>query len=76
LLEASFSPRLLNDEDTISRLNYGTSRDRFPFPTLEPAGQHQQHLVEGRGIDHEAELISRADLNNVGRGAEHYAHRG
>src|SRR5215471_730719 len=46
--------------------------DRFPFSTPEPAGQHQQHQAEGRGIDNEAELILRADLKDVSRIVEHY----
>jgi hypothetical protein len=32
--------------------------DRFPFAALQPADQDQQQHLEGRGIDHERELIS------------------
>jgi CheY-like chemotaxis protein len=33
-----------------------------PFPAFQPAGQHQQHHLERRGVDHEPELISLAGL--------------
>ena len=36
--------------------------DRLPFPTFQPAGQHQSHHRERRGVDHEPELIAQAGL--------------
>jgi len=41
-------------------------RDRVPFPAVEPAGQSQQHELEGREVDHEAQLISRRTENPPG----------
>src|ERR1700746_1887758 len=35
-------------------------RDRLPLPAVQPAGQYAQHHLHRRGVDHEAELISRA----------------
>jgi hypothetical protein len=40
--------------------------DRYPLPAIQPAGQYPQHHLQRRGIDHEAELISQARLNNLG----------
>ena len=47
--------------------------DRLSLPALEPAGQHAQHHLQRRGVDHEAELISRAGPKDVGRVVEHNA---
>jgi len=38
-------------------------RDRLPLPAVQPAGQRARHHLERRGVDHEAELISRAGRN-------------
>jgi hypothetical protein len=46
--------------------------DRLPLPAVQAAGQHQEHHLERRGVDHKAELISRAGLSDVGRVVEHY----
>ena len=48
-------------------------RDHLPLPAIQPAGQHQQHNASGRRADHEAKLISRKSLKDVGRDMEHYA---
>ena len=34
--------------------------DGLPLPAIQPAGQHVQHDLQRRGVDHESELISRA----------------
>jgi hypothetical protein len=39
-----------------------------------PAGQHAQHDLQRRGVDHESELISRAGLRDISRVVEHYGH--
>jgi hypothetical protein len=42
------------------------------LPAVQPTGEHgQYHLQHGR-VDHEAELISRAGLKDIGRSVEHY----
>jgi hypothetical protein len=41
-------------------------RDGLPLPAVQPAGQHAQHHLQRRGIDHESELTSRRDLKDVG----------
>ena len=33
-------------------------RDGLPLPAVQPAGQHTQHHLQRRGVDHEPELIS------------------
>jgi hypothetical protein len=33
---------------------------RLSFPAFQPTSQHQQHHLERRGVDHEAQLISQA----------------
>jgi hypothetical protein len=48
-------------------------RDRLPLPAVQPAGQHAQHDLQRRGVDHGVELISRAGLKDVGRVVEHCA---
>jgi hypothetical protein len=40
-------------------------RDRLP-PPAQPTGQHAQHHLQRRGIDHKPELISRTVLKDVG----------
>ena len=40
--------------------------DRLPLPAIQPAGQHAQHHLQRRGVDHEVELISSARLTDVG----------
>ena len=47
-------------------------RNRLPLPAVEPAGQHAQHHLQRRGVDHETDLISRGGLKAVGREMEHY----
>ena len=47
--------------------------DRLPLPAVQPAGQHAQHHLQRRGVDHGVELISPARLTDVGRVVEHYA---
>jgi len=49
-------------------------RDRVPLPAIQPAGEHAQHHLQRRGVDHGVELVSRAGLKDVGRVVEHYAH--
>ena len=49
-------------------------RDCLALSTVPPASQHTQHDLQCGGVDHEAQLISRADLKNVGRIVEHYGH--
>ena len=44
---------------------------RLPLPALEPAGQHAQHHLQRRGIDHRVEPISSTTLTDVGQGVEH-----
>jgi hypothetical protein len=48
--------------------------DRLTLPAFQPAGQHQQHHLQRRGVDHEAELISRAGLKDFGRVVEQNGH--
>ena len=48
-------------------------RDCLPFPAGQPAGQHTQHHLQRRGVDHEPDLISWAGLKDIGRVMEHYA---
>ena len=40
--------------------------DRLPLPALAPAGQHAQHHLQRRRVDHGVELISSARLIDVG----------
>ena len=47
-------------------------RDGLPLPAVQPAGQHTQHHLQRRGVDHEPELISWAGPKDVGREMEHY----
>ena len=47
-------------------------RDCLPLPAVQPAGQHTQHHLQRRGVDHEPELISWAGLKDIGREMEHY----
>jgi hypothetical protein len=48
-------------------------RDRLPLPAVQPAGEHAQHHLQRRGVDHGVELISRTGLKDVARVVEHYA---
>jgi hypothetical protein len=48
-------------------------RDRLPLSTVQPAGEHAQHHLKRRRIDHGAEITSQANLKDVGRELEHYA---
>ena len=32
--------------------------DRLSLPAVQPAGQHTEHHLQRRGVDHELELIS------------------
>jgi len=34
-------------------------RDCLPLPAVQPAGQHTEHDLQRREVDHELELISR-----------------
>ena len=61
-------PKLAPQEPVL----FNQVRDRLPLPAIQPAGQHAQHHLQRRGVDHEAELISRAGLKAVGREVEHY----
>ena len=54
---------------------FGQVRDRLSLPAVQPAHEHAQHHLERRGVDHEAELTSRAGLKDVGREMEHYGVR-
>ena len=45
---------------------------RLPLPALKPAGQHAQHHLQRRGVDHGVEPISSAGLTDVGQVVEHY----
>ena len=46
-------------------------RDGFPFPSVQPTGQHSEDHLQRRGVDHEPQLTSRvarqtsADLWNT-----------
>ena len=46
--------------------------DRLPLPAIQPAGQHAQHHLQRRGVDHGVELMSSARQTDVGRAVEHY----
>jgi hypothetical protein len=53
--EAQAPPTQLPAQEAVLLKQVG---DRLPFAALQPAGQGQQQDLEGRGIDHERELIS------------------
>ena len=40
--------------------------DELPFPAGQPAGQDHQQQLEGEGVDHGPQLISRPRLEGVG----------
>jgi len=46
--------------------------DRLPLQALEPAGQHAQHHLQRRGVDHGIEPVSSAGLTAVGRVVEQH----
>lgn len=46
------SPRLQRRR----RLSSIRVRDRLPLPAVQPAGEHAQHHLQRRGVDHEPEL--------------------
>jgi hypothetical protein len=39
--------------------------DRLALPAVQPTGQHQQHQLQRRRVDHEAELIIRNRTLNL-----------
>jgi hypothetical protein len=56
-------------------------RDGLPLPAVQPAGQHAQHHLQRRGVDHESELISQvrqtsAELRNTTGFGKHVAQDG
>ena len=65
----SAGPKLTPQEPVL----FDQVRDRLPLSAVQPAGEHAQHHLKRRGIDHGAELTSRASLKDVGRELEHYA---
>jgi len=44
----------------------GEARDPLPLPAIQPAGEHIQHHLQRRGVDHEPELTSRPGWKDVG----------
>ena len=51
-------PKLTSQEPVL----FDQVGDRLPLPAIQPAGQHTQHHLQRRGVDHGSELISRAGL--------------
>ena len=47
-------------------------RNDLALSAVQPAGQRTEHHLQRHGVDHEPELISWADLNDIGRDVEHY----
>jgi len=66
----SAGPKLTPQETVL----FDQVRDRFPLSAVQPDGEHAQHHLERRGVDHGAELTSRARLKDVSRELEHYGH--
>ena len=46
--------------------------DRLALPAIQPAGQHAQHHLQRRGVEHGVDLISLPRLTDVGRVVEHF----
>jgi hypothetical protein len=64
----SARPKLTPQEPVL----FDQVRDRFPLSAVQPAGEHAQHHLERRGVDHGAELTSLARRKEAGRELEHY----
>jgi hypothetical protein len=47
-------------------------RDRLPLPAIQLAAEHAPHHLQRRTVDHEAELVSREALKDLGREMEHH----
>ena len=54
---------------------FDQGRDCLPLSAVQPAGEHAQHHLQRREVDHEAELHHGTSLKNVGRELEHYGAR-
>src|SRR5687767_6236445 len=68
----SAGPKLTPEEPVL----FDQVRDRLPLSTVQPAGEHAQHHLKRRRIDHGAEITSQAKIKDVGRELEHYGVNG